>query len=70
VREEHGLTVFGNRVLRKIFWPKKDEVTGEWRRQRNEELHDLYSSPIIFQVTKWRRMKWVGACIKYGGKER
>jgi hypothetical protein len=70
VREERRLTVFENRVLRRIFWPKKDAITGEWRRQRNEELHDPYSSPNIFQVIKRRRMKWVGAFSKYGGKEK
>jgi len=73
VREERRLTVFENRVLRKIFWPKKDEITEEWRRQGNEEFHDLFSSPNIFQVTKWRRMRWGeggGACSQYGGKER
>jgi hypothetical protein len=45
LREEHRLGVFGNRVLRRIFGPKRDEVTGEWRKLHNEELHDLYSSP-------------------------
>jgi hypothetical protein len=44
-------------VLRKIFWPKKDAVTGEWRRLHNEELYDLYSSPNIIQVIKERRMR-------------
>jgi hypothetical protein len=47
LREEHGLRVFENRVLRRIFGPKRDEVTGEWRKLCNEELHDLYSSPGI-----------------------
>jgi hypothetical protein len=47
LREEHKLRVFENRVLRKIFGPKRDEVTGEWRRLHNEELHDLYSSSYI-----------------------
>jgi hypothetical protein len=55
--EEHGLRVFENRVLKKIFGPKRDEVTGEWRRLHNEDLNDLYSSPNIFQVIKSRRMR-------------
>jgi hypothetical protein len=53
--------VFENRVLR-IFGPKRDEVTGEWRKLHNEELHDLYSSPSIIRMIKWRRMRWAG-CV-------
>jgi hypothetical protein len=52
--------VFGNRVLRRIFGPKRDEVTGGWRKLHNEELHGLYSSPSIFTVIKARRMRWAG----------
>jgi hypothetical protein len=52
--------VFENRVLRRIFWPKRDEVMGEWRRLHNEELNDMYSSPTIIWVIKSRRMRWVG----------
>jgi hypothetical protein len=50
--------VFENRVLRKIFGPKRDEVTGEWRKLHNEELHDLYSLPSIIRIIKSRRMRW------------
>jgi hypothetical protein len=65
LREEHKLRVFENRVLRRIFEPKRDEVTGGWRKLHNEELHGLYSSPSIVRVIKARRMRWVGhvACI-------
>jgi hypothetical protein len=56
LREEHRLRVFENRVLRRIFGPKRDEVTGEWRKLHNEELHDLYSSPSIIKIIKSRRM--------------
>jgi len=58
--EERRLRVFVNRVLRRIFGPKRDDVTGEWRKLHNEELNDLYSSPSIFQVFKSRRMRWTG----------
>jgi hypothetical protein len=52
--------VFENRVLRRIFGPKRDEVTGEWRKFHNEELHILYSSPNVIRQMKSRRMRWVG----------
>jgi hypothetical protein len=52
--------VFENRVLRRIFGPKRDEVTGEWRKLHNEELHDVYSSPSIIRMVKARRMRWAG----------
>jgi hypothetical protein len=70
LREEQRLRVFENRVLRRIFGPKRDEVTGEWRRLHNEELNDLYSSPNIIRVTKSRRMRWAGHVACMGGKER
>jgi hypothetical protein len=58
--DEIGLRVFENRVLRRIFGPKRDEVTGEWRKLHNEELCDLYSSPIIIRIIKSRSMRWAG----------
>jgi hypothetical protein len=57
LREEHRLRVFENRVLRRIFGPTRDEVTGGWRKLHNEELHGLYSSPSIVRVIKARRMR-------------
>jgi hypothetical protein len=60
LREEQRLTVFENRVLRRIFGLKRDEATGEWRRLHNEELNDLYSSPNIIRVIKSRGMRWAG----------
>jgi hypothetical protein len=66
--EEHRLRVFENRVLVRIFGPKRDEVTGEWRRLHNEELNDRYSSSNIIRVIKSRRMRWAGhvACMGEG----
>ena len=58
--------MFENRVLRKVFGPKRDEVTGEWRNLRNEELNDLYSLPNIMRVVKWRRMRWAGHVAHMG----
>jgi hypothetical protein len=60
LREEHRLRVFENRVLRRIFGPKRDEVTGDWRKQHNDELHNLYSSRSIIRMIKSMRMRWVG----------
>ena len=58
--------MFENMVLRRIFGPRKDEVTGEWRRLHNEELNDLYSSPNILRVIKSRRMRWAGHVTRMG----
>jgi hypothetical protein len=60
LREEHRLRVFENRVLRRIFGPKKDEVTGGWRKLHNEERRNLYSSPSIIRMIKSTRMRWAG----------
>jgi hypothetical protein len=60
LRKEHRLRVFENRVLRRIFRPKRDEMTGDWRKLHNEELHNLYSLPSIIRMIKSRRMKWAG----------
>jgi hypothetical protein len=68
LREEHRLRVFENRVLRRIFGPKRDEVMGEWRKLHNKELHDLYSSPSIIRIIKSRRMRWVGHETQMGEK--
>jgi hypothetical protein len=58
--------VFENRVLRRIFGPNRDEVTGGWRKLHNEELHGLYSSPSIVRVIKARRMRWAGHVARMG----
>jgi hypothetical protein len=57
LREEHKLGVFVNRVLRRIFGPKRELVMGEWRKLHNEDLHNLYSSPIIIRIIKSRRIR-------------
>ena len=69
MREEHRLWVFENRVLRRVFGPKMDEVTGEWRKLHNEELRDLYSLPNTVRVVKSRRMTWVGHVALWGRGE-
>ena len=66
LRDERRLRVFENRVLRRIFGPKRDEVTGEWRKLYNEKLNDLYSLPNIVRVVKSRRMRWAGHVARMG----
>jgi len=61
--------LFENRVLRRILGPKRDEVTGEWRKLHNGELNDLYSSPNNVRVIKSRRMRWVGQVARMGRGE-
>ena len=58
--------MFENMVLRRIFGPRREEVTGEWRRLHNEEINDLYSSPNIVRVIKLRRMRWAGHVARMG----
>jgi hypothetical protein len=66
--EEHRLSVFENRVLRRIFGPKRDEMTGEWRKLHNGELRDFYSSPSIIRIIKSRRLRMVGHVARMGEK--
>jgi len=66
LREEPRLRVFENRVLRRVFGPKRDEVTGEWRKLHNEELSNLYSLPNIVRVVKSRRMRWTRHVARMG----
>jgi hypothetical protein len=66
LREECRLRVFENKVLRRIFGSKRDEVTGEWRRLNNKELYALYSSLNIIQVIKSRRLRWAGHVAHMG----
>jgi hypothetical protein len=62
--------VFQNKVLRRTFGPKRDEVMGGWRKLHNEELRDVYSSPSIIRIIKSRRMRWAGNVARNGGKEK
>jgi len=66
LREKCRLRVFENRFLRRVFGPKRKEVTGEWGKLHNNELNDLYSSPNIVWVIKSRRMRWVGHVARMG----
>jgi len=66
LKEERRLRVFENRVLRRIFRPKRHEVTGEWRKLHNKELNALFSSPNIFRVIKPRRMRWMRHIARMG----
>jgi len=69
LRERRRLKVFENRVLSRIFVPKRDEITGEWRKPHNEELNNLYSSPNIVRVIKSRRMRWAGHVARTGERK-
>jgi hypothetical protein len=66
LRGEHRLRVFEKRVLRRIFGPKRDEVTGEWRKLHSGELHNLYSSPDIIRHIRSRKMRWAGHVARMG----
>ena len=67
LKEEHRLRVFENKILRKIFGGKRNEITGEWRKLHNAKLHALYSSPNIIRSLKSRRLRWAGhvACMEH-----
>jgi hypothetical protein len=68
LREEQRLRVLENRVLKRIFGLKKNEVTGGWRKLHNEELRDLYFSPSVIRIIKSRRVKWAGHAARLGEK--
>jgi hypothetical protein len=68
LREESRLRIFENRMLRRTFEPKRDEITGEWRRLHNEELYDLYFSPNIIRVIKSKRLRWAEHAASIGEK--
>jgi hypothetical protein len=70
LREEYRLRVFENRVLRRIFGPKRDEVTGGWRKLHNEELHNVYPAPSIIRMIKSRSMRWAGHVARMGEKRK
>jgi hypothetical protein len=66
LREEHRLVVFENKVLTRILEPKRDEVTGGWRKLHNEELHTLYSPSNTIRIIKSRRVRWAGHVVRMG----
>jgi hypothetical protein len=66
LKEEYRLRVYENRVLGRIFGPRRNEVTGEWEKLHNEELHDLYASLSIIRIIKSRRMRWAGHLTRTG----
>jgi hypothetical protein len=68
LREECKLRLFENRVLRGLFRPRRDKVTGEWRKPHIEELNDLYASPNIIRVIKLRRIRWAGRVARIGAR--
>jgi hypothetical protein len=68
LREKHRLAVFENRALRRIFRPRRDDVTEEWRKLHNEKLRDLYSSTSIIRKMKWKRMRWAEHVARIGEK--
>jgi hypothetical protein len=68
LRDDHRLRAFENRVLRRIFRPREDEVRGEWRKLHNEDLRDLYTSKSIIGMAKLRRMRWAGHVALMGRK--
>jgi hypothetical protein len=68
LREEHKLRAFENRVLRRIFGPKRDEVMEGWRKLHNKEQHDLYSLPSIIRIITSSRMRWAGHVVRIGEK--
>jgi hypothetical protein len=70
LREEHRLRVFEKKVLRRIFGPKRDEVTGEWRKLPSEELHTFHSSPDIIRQIESRRMRWAGHVARMGDERK
>jgi hypothetical protein len=70
LREKHTARVFKNRVLRRIFGPKRGEVTGDWRKLHNEEFNKFYSSPSIIKMIKSRRMRWAGHVARSGEKRK
>jgi hypothetical protein len=70
LREENRLSVFENRVLKRIFGPKRDKVIEGWRNMHNEELHNLYSSPSIIRTIKSKRTRWAGNVARMGREGR